>query len=394
MIDSRITRIATTPEAHGVSPLRVPFNRPFITGRELEYVADAMQRRHLAGDGWYTRQCSELLSEILGGARVLLTTSGTHALEMAALLLNLQPGDEVILPAFTFVSSANAFVLRGVRPVFADIRSDTFNLDERDVERRITSRTRAIVAVHYGGVACEMDVLQKLSERYGVPIVEDAAHALFGSYRGRPLGAVAPLAALSFHETKNVTCGEGGALVINDPSLIGSAEIIREKGTDRSRFLRGEVAKYNWIDIGSSYLPSELVAAFLYGQLEVREFTQSRRRHLWERYERELKPWAAQKGVRLPVTPSHCEQPYHLFALLLESPSDRERLREHLRAREIEATFHYLPLHLSPVGHRFGGREGDCPVTEMVSERLLRLPLFTDMTEAEQSRTIDAILEF
>lgn len=354
---------------------------------------DAVLRSHLSGDGWYTRRCHELLCEILGGPRVLLTTSCTHALELAALLLGVGPGDEVILPAFTFVSTVNAFVLRGARPVFADIRPDTLNLDENDVEKKVTPHTRAIVPVHYAGVGCEMEVLQEIARRAGAALVEDAAHALFATYRGRPLGTFGALSTLSFHETKNVTCGEGGALVLNDPELYERAEILREKGTNRSRFFRGEVDKYTWVDVGSSYLPSDLLAAFLLAQLEEREKSQRRRQQIWETYAAELADWAAARGIRLPVVPDHCRQPYHLFYLLLPSLAQREELSARLRQAGVYTTFHYLPLHLSEMGLRFGGRPGDCPVTESVSDRLLRLPLFAGLAESEQRRVIEAILE-
>ena len=354
---------------------------------------DAVLRSHLSGDGWYTRRCHELLCEILGGPRVLLTTSCTHALELAALLLGVGPGDEVILPAFTFVSTVNAFVLRGARPVFADIRPDTLNLDENDVEKKVTPHTRAIVPVHYAGVGCEMEALQEIARRAGATLVEDAAHALFATYRGRPLGTFGALSTLSFHETKNVTCGEGGALVLNDPELYERAEILREKGTNRSRFFRGEVDKYTWVDVGSSYLPSDLLAAFLLAQLEEREKSQRRRQQIWETYAAELAGWAAARGIRLPVVPDHCRQPYHLFYLLLPSLAEREELSARLRQAGVYTTFHYLPLHLSEMGLRFGGRPGDCPVTESVSDRLLRLPLFAGLAEPEQRRVIEAILE-
>jgi dTDP-4-amino-4,6-dideoxygalactose transaminase len=373
--------------------VRVPFNRPTLAGREMEYMQDAVRRSHLSGDGWYTRRCHELLREILGGSQVLLTTSCTHALDLTALLLEVGPGDEVILPAFTFVSTANAFVLRGARPVFADIRSDTLNLDEKEVERKVTPRTRAIVPVHYAGVACDMDALQEIARRTGATIVEDAAHALFGSYRGQPLGTFGALSTLSFHETKNVTCGEGGALVINDPALYERAEILREKGTNRSRFFRGEVDKYTWVDVGSSYLPSDLLAAFLLAQLEARAESQRRRRQIWETYAAALADWAVARGVGLPSVPAHCQQPYHLFYLLLPSLAQREQFTARLRQADVYTTFHYLPLHLSEMGRRFGGRSGDCPVTEGVSDRLLRLPLFSGLTEAEQARAIEVILD-
>ncbi|MBL8156320.1 MAG: dTDP-4-amino-4,6-dideoxygalactose transaminase, partial [Anaerolineae bacterium] len=292
---------------------RIPFNKPPQVGTEMGYVAEVIEQGHLSGDGTFTKRAHALLEAELGAAKVLLTTSCTHALEMAALLIDLKPGDEVIFPSFTFVSTVNAFVLRGVRPVFADIRPDTLNLDERQLERLITPRTRAIVPVHYAGVACDMDSIMTLAEARGLVVVEDNAHGLFGKYKGRPLGAIGALATQSFHETKNFTCGEGGALVINDPAYSERAEIIREKGTNRSRFFRGQVDKYTWVDVGSSYLPSEMLAAFLYAQLEQRQAIQSRRRDIWETYNRRLADWAAAQHVRLPVVPPECEQAYHMF---------------------------------------------------------------------------------
>jgi dTDP-4-amino-4,6-dideoxygalactose transaminase len=334
------------------------------------------------------------LEQLLGVPRVLLTTSCTHALELAALLLDIQPGDEVICPAFTFVSTINAFVLRGARPVFVDVRPDTLNLDETQLEARITPRTRLILPVHYAGVGCEMDAILEIAERHGLPVVEDNAHGLFGKYRGHPLGAFGALAAQSFHETKNVTCGEGGALVINDPAFMERAEILREKGTDRSRFFRGQVDKYTWVDVGSSYLPSDLLAAFLYAQLEKWPEIQARRKHIWEFYFENLGAWAARSGARLPVVPPHCEQSYHLFYLLLPSLEYRQALIAHLKKNSILAVFHYLPLHLSQMGQRFGGRPGDCPVTESASDRLLRLPFYNSLSDADQCRVVEAIEAF
>jgi dTDP-4-amino-4,6-dideoxygalactose transaminase len=357
-------------------------------------MADAVRSGHASGDGPYTKKCHALLEQLLGVPKVLLTTSCTHALDMAALLLEIGPGDEVIVPSFTFVSTVNAFVLRGARPVFADIRPDTLNLDESRLEALITPRTRAIAVVHYAGVGCEMDTILEIANRYRVAVVEDNAHGLFGRYRGRYLGTFGCLATQSFHETKNLTCGEGGALLINDPQYIDRAEIVREKGTNRSRFFRGQVDKYTWVDIGSSYLPSDILAAFLYAQLEERERIQARRRHIWEFYARELRDWAEDHGVRLPVVPPHCEQPYHLFYLLLPSLEARTRLIAHLKARGILAVFHYLPLHLSPMGQRFGGKPGDCPVTEDVSDRLLRLPFYNDLTDEELAEVVEAIRAF
>jgi dTDP-4-amino-4,6-dideoxygalactose transaminase len=382
------------PAARPADPLAaVPFNRPSLVGRELDYLRDAVERGHLSGDGYYTGRCRALLEEILGAPRVLLTTSCTHALEMAALLLDVRPGDEVIVPSFTFVSTVNAFVLRGATPVFADIRPDTLNLDEREVAARLSPRTRAILPVHYAGVACAMEPILAAAAERGAAVVEDNAHGLFGLYQGRKLGTFGALSTLSFHETKNVFCGEGGAIVVNDPALVARAEILREKGTDRSRFFRGEVDRYTWVDVGSSYLPSDMLAAFLLAQLEERDAIQERRRRIWERYREELSPWAAGKGIRLPVVPPGCVQPYHLFYLLLPSLADRTRVLAHLKDRGVHAVFHYQPLHLSEMGRRFGGGPGDCPVTESVSDRLLRLPLFAALTEAEQGRVIAALRE-
>lgn len=369
----------------------IPFNRPFLAGREFDYMREALERRHISGDGFFTRQCHALLEELLGARKALLTTSGTHALDMAALLLEIQPGDEVIVPSFTFVSTANAFVLRGARPVFADIRPDTLNLDESRLAGLITDRTRAIVAMHYGGVGCEMDDILPLAERHSIPVIEDNAHGLLGFYRGRPLGSFGVLAAQSFHETKNFSCGEGGALVLNHPRYLERAEIIREKGTNRSRFFRGQVDKYTWVDIGSSYLPSDLLAAFLFAQLESRAEIQARRKRIWEYYDAHLSDWAHHHGVSLPAIPAHCRQAYHLYYLLLPSLEVRQRLIAHLGRQDILGVFHYLPLHLSDVGRRFGGCPGQCPVTESVSDRLLRLPFYNDLTESDQARVVSAI---
>jgi dTDP-4-amino-4,6-dideoxygalactose transaminase len=373
---------------------RIPFNRATRTGRELPYMSDAIDAGVISGDGIYTKRCSRLLEELLGAPRVLLTTSCTTALEMSALLLGIGPGDEVILPAFTFVSTANAFVLRGARPVFADIRPSSLNLDESHLERLVTPRTKAIVVVHYAGVGCEMDEILAIANRHGIPVVEDNAHGLFGAYRARALGTFGCLAAQSFHETKNVTCGEGGALVINDPAYIERAEVIREKGTNRSRFFRGLIDRYTWVDVGSSALPSDLLAAFLYAQLEAREQIQARRRRVWEFYDRALRSWAERHDVRLPVVPTHCAHPYHLYYLLMPSLDHRQALIARLKAQGILAVFHYLPLHLSEMGQRFGGKPGDCPVTESVSDRLIRLPFYTDLTEEDQACVVDTIRAF
>ena len=374
--------------------IRIPFNRPFATGKEIDYIRDAIATPKLSGDGAHTTQCHTLLEQSLGIQKALLTTSCTHALEMAALLLNMAPGDEVILPAFTFPSTANAFVLRGARPVFVDVRADTLNIDESQIEQRITDHTKAIFVVHYAGVGCEMDTILAIARRHAIAVVEDNAHGLYGRYRGRYLGTFGQLAALSFHETKNFSSGEGGALLINDAQFNQRAEVLREKGTDRSRFFRGEVDKYNWIDVGSSYLPSELLAAFLRAQLEHRGQIQSMRRETWENYARELASWAETNGARLPITPPECEQSYHMFYLIIPSFESRQALISHLAGLGILAVFHYLPLHLSPMGLRFGGREGDCPVTENLADRLVRLPFFTGMSSSEQAQVINAVRAF
>jgi dTDP-4-amino-4,6-dideoxygalactose transaminase len=371
----------------------IPFNRAFLTGKELGYIREAVNAGHISGDGVFTRKCQAILQDTVGSRQALLTTSCTDALEMTALLLDIEPGDEVIVPSFTFVSTVNAFVLRGAVPVFADIRPDTLNIDETRLEGLITARTRAILVVHYAGVGCEMDAIIALARRHHIAVVEDNAHGLFGRYRGRPLGTFGQLATLSFHETKNVSCGEGGALLINEPAYGERAEIIREKGTNRAQFFRGQVDKYTWVDLGSSFLPSDLLAAFLLAQLESADLIQARRRKIWTTYQRELAAWAGREGVRLPVVPAHCEQPYHMFYLLLPSLAERQSLIAHLKARQIMSAFHYVPLHLSPMGIRFGGQPGMCPVTEDVSDRLLRLPFYTELSEDDQARVIAAITD-
>lgn len=372
----------------------IPFNRSSLEGRELEYIAHTIKIGQIAGDQTFSKKCQKLLEHVLGVKRAFVTTSCTHALEMAALLLEIKPGDEVIVPAFTFVSTANAFVLRGAKPVFCDIRTDTLNLDETKIESLITSRTRAIVVVHYAGVGCAMDEIQSISERNGIALVEDNAHGLFGRYKGRWLGTIGTLAAQSFHETKNITCGEGGALLINDARYISRAEIVREKGTDRTRFFRGQVDKYSWVDVGSSYVMSDVLAAFLYGQLEKWETIQRRRQRIWNIYHKELRDWADLHGVSRPFVPAHCEQAYHMYYILLPSPAVRRELIAALKRKRILAVFHYQPLHLSEYAGRWGGRSGDCPVTEDVSNRLLRLPFFSTLTRPEQEKIIGEICAF
>ena len=377
-----------------LASIRVDFNRPVPLGKELEYIKQAIRSDHISGDGAFTKKCSSFLEKELGVPRVLLTTSCTHALEMFALLLDIRPGDEVILPSFTFVSTVNAFVLRGARPVFLDIRPDTLNLDESLLEAKVTPQTKAIAVVHYAGVGCEMDTILDIARRHGLSVVEDNAHGLFGQYKGKYLGTFGVLAAQSFHETKNFTCGEGGALLVNDPGLIEHAEIIREKGTNRSRFFRGQVDKYTWVDVGSSYLPSDILAAFLYAQLEKRQEIQARRKIIWDSYYQGLKDWASSHEVKLPYVPAHCEQAYHMFYLLLPNLQLRQRLITHLRQRGVVSVFHYLPLHTSEMGQRFGSRPGDCPVTERVSDQLVRLPFYNSLTSEDQQYVIESILEY
>ena len=386
--------MALVPSLAIVTDRPIPFNRPNLGETELAHLLEAVERGHHSGDGPFTRRCSELLERTLGVRKALLTTSCTHALEMSAILLDIEPGDEVIVPSFTFVSTVNAFVLRGAHPVFADVRPDTLNLDETRLEELVTTRTRAVVPVHYAGIACQMDAIMEIARVAGISVVEDNAHGLYGRFRDRPLGTFGDLATQSFHETKNFSCGEGGALLLNDERLVERAEIVREKGTNRSRFFRGEVDKYTWVDLGSSYLPSDLLAAILLGQLERRDEIQARRREIWTRYHRELKDWSTHRGVTQPSVPAGCDPAYHLYYLLLPSLQQRTAFIAHLKEHGIMSVFHYGPLHLSAMGRRFGGRRGQCPVTEDISDRLVRLPFFTDLRENEQERVIDAILEF
>ena len=374
--------------------VRIPFNRVSFGERERRYLAEALCGTTVAGDGPFTHRCHDLLEAELGVSKALLTTSCTHALEMAALLLDVGPGDEVIMPSFTFVSMANAFALRGARPVFADIRPDTLNIDERHLEGLITPSTKAIVVVHYAGVGCEMDAILAIAARHGLVVIEDNAHGLFASYKGRALGAFGALATQSFHETKNFSCGEGGALLINDPAFVERAEIVREKGTNRSHFFRGQVDKYTWVDLGSSYLPSDLLAAVLLAQLERREEIQARRARIFAAYQEHLADWAAANGVAVPRVPLHCQQSFHMFYLIMPSLAARQALIAHLRERGILAVFHYVPLHLSPMGQANGGKAGDCPVTEELSGRLIRLPFFTDLSDDDLSAVIDAVRAF
>lgn len=372
--------------------IRIPFNRPCLTGNEYKYIAEAIARGHASGDGPFTQRCHELLERELQVPKVLLTTSCTHALEMAAILLDCAPGDEIIVPSFTFVSTANAFALRGAKIVFADIRPNTLNLDETLLPSLITPRTKAIVPVHYGGVACEMDAVCAIAQQQGIAIVEDNAHGLFARYKGGYTGTFGCVSTQSFHETKNINCGEGGALIINDAKLVERALILREKGTNRSQFFRGQVDKYTWVDVGSSYLPSDLLAAFLLAQLEGRDEIQQKRRRIWEYYRMNLEPLAEKNGFRIPFVPAECEQAFHMFYLILPSLECRQALITHLKQLGILSVFHYVPLHSSPMGKKFGARE--CPVTEDISARLLRLPFYNDLTQDEQAQVVGAISAF
>jgi dTDP-4-amino-4,6-dideoxygalactose transaminase len=371
----------------------IPFTRPSLSGLEEHYVLEALRSGRLAGDGPFTKRCHVELERRTGAAKALLTHSCTAALEIAALLAEVGPGDEVIMPSYTFVSTANAFVLRGATPVFVDIRPDTLNLDEALVADAIGPRTRAIVAVHYAGVACEMDRLLALAAAHQLVVIEDAAQAYGSRYRGRPLGTVGDLGALSFHETKNVVSGEGGALLLRDERLVSRAEIIREKGTNRSAFFRGQVDKYTWADLGSSFLPGELVAAFLLAQLEHTDTLSAARHALWDRYNEAFAEAEEQGRCRRPVVPSDCEHNAHMYYLLLPSLAERQALIAHLRARDITAPFHYVPLHSAPAGRRFGRAHKALPVTDRISETLIRLPLFSDLG-TDVDVVIDATLEF
>ena len=371
--------------------MKVSFNKPYMTGKELYYIAEAKFGNMLAGDGPFTKKCHGWLEQKTGCAKALLTHSCTAALEMAALLLDIQPGDEVIMPSFTFVSTANAFVLRGGVPVFVDIREDTLNLDERVIEAAITPRTRAIVPVHYAGVACEMDTIMAIARRHGLKVVEDAAQGVMSNYKGRALGSIGDLGAYSFHETKNVISGEGGALLVNDPELASRAEIIREKGTDRSRFFRGEVDKYTWQEVGSSFLPGELIAAFLWAQLEEAERITNDRLASWARYHGLLDPLEAKGLLRRPVVAEGCQHNAHMYYVLLAQGIDRQRVLEELKRNGIYSVFHYVPLHASPAGKRYGRVHGALEVTVRQSERLVRLPMWVGLSDSEQVRVADSL---
>ena len=369
----------------------IPFNRPHAVGKEFPYIQEAINNAHLSGDGAFTRKCCKWLEEQSGSCKALLTPSCTAALEMAAILIGIQPGDEVIMPSYTFVSTANAFVLRGGIPVFVDIRPDTLNLDERKIEEAITHRTKAIVAVHYAGVGCEMDTIKAVAERHDLLVIEDAAQGMMSTYKGRPLGSLGCLAAVSFHETKNVICGEGGALLINDPRWVDQALIIREKGTDRSRFFRGQTDKYTWVDIGSSYLLSEISAAFLWAQLgEAAALTQQRLK-IWDRYHEAFAELERQYRLRRPVVSPECWHNGHMYYLLLPNPEVRSVLLKSLNAAGIQAVFHYIPLHSSPAGKRYGRPHGQLSQTDHLSDCLVRLPLWVGMTDEDVTRVVESV---
>ncbi|URQ60628.1 dTDP-4-amino-4,6-dideoxygalactose transaminase [Pantoea alhagi] len=373
----------------------IPFNAPPVVGTEVEYMQSAMSSGKLCGDGGFTRRCQQWLEQRFGSKKVLLTPSCTASLEMAALLINIQPGDEVIMPSYTFVSTANAFVLRGAKIVFVDVRPDTLNIDETRIEAAITEKTRAIVPVHYAGVACEMDVIMALARKYQLYVIEDAAQGVMSTYKGRALGSIGHIGCFSFHETKNYTAGgEGGATLINDSALVERAEIIREKGTNRSQFFRGQVDKYTWRDIGSSYLMSDLQAAYLWAQLEAATRINQQRLHLWQRYHDALKPVAARGRIELPGIPLDCQHNAHMFYIKLRDADDRAALINWLKEAEILAVFHYIPLHSSPAGEQFGRFAGEDRYTTVESERLLRLPLFYNLSDNNQSTVINSLLSF
>ena len=369
----------------------IPFNRPYATGRELIYQAEALGNSHLSGDGVFTKRCHQWIEQRTGCAKALLTHSCTSALDMAALLLDLKSGDEVIMPSFTFVSTANAFVLRGAVPVFVDIRSDTLNMDERLIEAAITSRTRAIAPVHYAGVSCEMDSIVAIARRHSLAVVEDAAQGVMASYKGRALGAIGDLGSFSFHETKNIISGEGGALLVNDPAMVSRAEIIREKGTDRERFFRGEVDKYTWQDLGSSFLPSEMIAAFLWAQLEETERITRQRLAMWDRYHAMLAPLEQTGLLRRPIIPVDCQHNGHIYYVLLAPGIERQAVLRELKDNGIGAVFHYVPLHSAPAGQRFGRAAGGLQLTTQLSERLIRLPMWLGLSEAQQQRVCEVL---
>lgn len=372
----------------------INFNQAYIAVNQEKYIKQALENHHISGDGPFTKKSSQFLEEYFGVQKALITTSCTHALEMSAILLNLKEGDEVIVPSFTFVSTPNSFILRGAKPVFIDIRPDTLNMDENLMEALITKHTKAIYVVHYAGVGCEMNKIMELAKNYNLAVVEDNAHGLFGKYKGQYLGTFGEFAAQSFHETKNISCGEGGALLINYKKYCDRAEIIREKGTNRSRFFRGQIDKYSWVDLGSSYLPSDILSAILFSHLEEAQIIQRKRKFIWEYYDQALKAWAQENAVQQPFIPDHCEQSYHMYYLLLPNLEIRQKFISHLKSREIQTVFHYVPLHSSEMGKKYGYKEGDLPLTEKISDQLVRLPMYFDLTEKDLQKIAEAIMDF
>ena len=373
---------------------KIPFNRPFIIGKELQYIAQAVEYGQLAGDGMFTKKCHKWLENKLNIKKVFLTTSCTSALEMAAILSNVKEGDEIIMPSFTFVSTANAFVLRNAKPVFVDIKPETLNINENLIEEAVTEKTKAIVPVHYAGVSCEMDKIINIAKKYNLFVIEDAAQSLMSGYKSKSLGTIGDLGCFSFHETKNFISGEGGAIAINNEKFIERAEIIREKGTNRSQYFRGEIDKYTWLDIGSSFLPSEIIAAFLYAQLEEADKIISKRKKLYDYYFSNLKSLQNNGIILLPYIPEDCTFNAHMFYVLLENNKTRNNLMEYLNNNNINAVFHYLPLHTSKMGKNFGFKKYDFPVTEDISGRLLRLPFYFELERFDQDRIIDTIFSF
>jgi dTDP-4-amino-4,6-dideoxygalactose transaminase len=372
--------------------MKIPFNIPHYTGKELDYIKAVMETGKICGDGIYTSKINEFIEEKFGAKKALFVTSGSSALDMAALLIGLKPGDEVIMPSYTFVSTANSVVLRGARVIFADIDPRTMNIDPEDIERRITRKTRAIFPVHYAGVSCDMDRIMELADKYGLRVVEDAAQGVNAKYKGKYLGTIGDIGCYSFHETKNYVCGEGGAILINrDDALVERAEIIREKGTNRRKFLLGQVDKYSWVDIGSSYLGSDILAGFLYAQLESMEEINNMRRQRYEFYFKALEDLMRRGFIGLPFVPDGCDMNFHMFYIVLKSEEERNRIMNRLKKNEINAVFHYIPLHLSSMGERMGYKKGDLPITEEYAGRLLRLPLYADLKEEEQKYIVEKI---
>ncbi len=373
---------------------KIPFNKPSFTGSELKYINDSVSNQHISGDGLYTQKCSALMEQKFNAKKILLTTSCTHALELASILIDLKEGDEIIVPSYTFVSTVNAFMLRGAKPVFVDIRLDTKNIDENLIEEKITSRTKAIFPVHYAGISCDMDKINDIAKRNNLYVIEDAAQGVNAKYKNNYLGTIGTFGCYSFHETKNFMCGEGGAIIINDERFIERAEIVREKGTNRSKFFRGEIDKYTWVDIGSSYLPSDILAAFLYAQLESMDAITNTRKIIYNKYIEGFKDLEKEGRVLLPVIPENCLSNYHMFYILTEDETQRDRLINYLKKQEIVSVFHYVPLHSSPIGLNLGYSVGDLPVTEDVSKRLLRLPFYNDLTDDKQDYIISNVTAF